>query len=153
MYSKKEASKLQEEFWTTFGKYLSPVPSAEGLPINWVNYKTGIKDINFYMQADNKKASIGIQLSHSDPEIQQLIFQEFEKLRDILLETLEEPWNWVLHTTDEHGKIITRIYTEISPVSIYNKDDWSTIISFFKPRIIKLDEFWSSWKYSIEGLL
>lgn len=62
MYTRQEASKLKEEFWTAFGKYMSPIPSAEGLPINWVNYKTGVKDVSFFMEADNKQASIGIQL-------------------------------------------------------------------------------------------
>jgi hypothetical protein len=36
-------------------------------------------------------------------------------------------------------------------VSILQKNDWPALISFFKTRIIALDEFWSSVKYDFEG--
>lgn len=105
------------------------------------------------MEADTNKASIGIQLSHPDPEIQQLFFEKFEQNREYLTGILEEEWEWLLHTTDEHNKIISRIRKDISPVNLYNRDDWPTLISFFKPRIIALDEFWTDAKYSFEELL
>jgi hypothetical protein len=37
-------------------------------------------------------------------------------------------------------------------VSIFNKEDWPKLISFFKPRIVALDEFWNMVKYSFESL-
>ncbi|RZK28608.1 MAG: DUF4268 domain-containing protein, partial [Hymenobacter sp.] len=45
MYSKAEATQLRQAFWTTFGQYMAPVPSAEGWPTNWINYKTGLKHV------------------------------------------------------------------------------------------------------------
>jgi hypothetical protein len=30
MYKKGEASQLRQAFWTAFGQYVAPVPSAEG---------------------------------------------------------------------------------------------------------------------------
>ena len=57
MYSKSEASQLKQEFWTSFGQYMSPVLSAEGEKLNWINYKTGEKDIFFKMKANNKKST------------------------------------------------------------------------------------------------
>ncbi len=45
MFSKQEASQLRKDFWTAFGLYMRPIPSAEGDKINWINYKTGEKDI------------------------------------------------------------------------------------------------------------
>jgi len=65
---------------------------------------------------------------------------------------LNEEWQWALHDKDENGKIISRIYKQISGVSIYNRNDWPQLISFFKPRIITLDEFWNVGQYSFEGL-
>ena len=152
MYSKQEAAKLREEFWTAFGQYMAPILSAEGEKINWINYKTGEKHIQFRMQSDNKKASIGIELSHNDPEIQQLYFEQFVQLKKIFLSIMEEEWLWVQHVANDHGKAISRIYTEINGVSIFKKDDWPRLISFFKPRIILLDEYWSNVKYSFEAL-
>lgn len=152
MYSKQEAAKLKEEFWTAFGQYMAPILSAEGEKINWINYKTGEKHIQFRMQSDNKKASIGIELSHIDPDIQQLYFEQFVQLKKIFPSIVEEEWLWVQQVANDHGKIISRIYTEINGVSIFKKDDWPKLISFFKPRIILLDEFWSNVKYSFEAL-
>ncbi len=152
MYKKGEASQLRQAFWTAFGQYVAPVPSAEGLKVNWVNYKTGLKHVYFRMRADNKMGSIGIELTHPDPGIQELFFLQFGELKHLLHAALGEPWEWVLHTTDENGQVISRIYQEIAPVNVFNPDDWPALISFFKPRIIALDEFWIDAKYSFEAL-
>ncbi|MFD2247172.1 DUF4268 domain-containing protein [Pontibacter ruber] len=152
MYTREQASQLRQAFWTAFGQYLSPHLSAEGLKTNWSNYKTGIKHVYFRMQAEKKSASIAIELTHPDLEIQQLYFEQFEELRTLLHESLGEEWEWDLHTTDENGRTVSRIYKEIAPANVFNKDDWPTLISFFKPRIIALDEFWSDAKYSFDSL-
>jgi hypothetical protein len=152
MYSKQEASKLRQQFWTTFGQYMSPVLSAEGEKVNWINYKTGEKNISFRMHADNKKASIGIELTNRDREIQQLYFEQFLHFKNLFDDTLNEEWNWQLHAHDEHGKLVSKILKEKTGVSIFQKQDWPGLISFLKPRIIALDEFWSSVKYAFESL-
>jgi len=152
MYSKQQASELRQAFWTTFGQYMAPVQSTEGEKVNWINYKTGEKNIHFRMQADNKKASVAIEITHADLGIQQLYFEQFAELKNILHNTIGEEWNWVLHTTDTNGKTISRIFTELTNVSIFKREDWPILISFFKARIIALDEFWSNIKYAFEAL-
>ena len=104
------------------------------------------------MQADNKKAWVGIELNHTDEGIQQLYFEQFEQLKNMLESSLGEAWTWVLHTSNEWGKPVSRIYTEIEGVSIFKKEDWPSLISFFKPRMIALDDFWSSARYAFEAL-
>jgi hypothetical protein len=152
MYSKQQASQLRQEFWTIFGQYMNPITSADGEKINWVNYKTGEKYVSFRMEADNKKATIAVELSHRDEDIQQIYFEQFIQFKKLFDETLKEEWHWQLHTFDESGKLISRIYKEETEVSIFQKQDWPELISFFKPRIIALDEFWSSVKYAFERL-
>ncbi|MDQ4140777.1 MAG: DUF4268 domain-containing protein [Bacteroidota bacterium] len=152
MYTREQASQLRQAFWTTFGQYMTPVLSAEGLKANWINYNTGFKHLYFRMRADKKTASIAIEIAHPDTEMQELIFEQFTFHKSMLDEILEEEWQWDLHTYDENGRIISRIYKEISPVSVFNRDDWPTLISFFKPRIIALDAFWSDAQYAFEEL-
>ncbi|RZK69081.1 MAG: DUF4268 domain-containing protein, partial [Pedobacter sp.] len=53
---------------------------------------------------------------------------------------------------DENYKIISRIYAEIDNVNVFNKDDWPKLISFFKPRIIALDDFWYDVKDAFDAL-
>jgi hypothetical protein len=152
MYTKEQASQLRQAFWTTLGKYIAPHPSAEGVKVNWLNYKTGIKHVYFRMQADQKSASIAIEITHPDIEIQELFFEQFTELRNVLHSYLGEEWKWQLHTSDENGKTISRIGKETGPVNIFDNEDWPALISFFKPRIIALDEFWSDAKYSFDSL-
>ena len=152
MFKRDEASLLREEFWTAFGKYMSPVPSAEGLKINWINYRTTIKDVYFRMDANQKAATISITIEHKDAGIRELYFQQFEEFKTLLHTTLEEEWQWLLHAHITEDKVISRIYKEITGVSVFNKDQWPELISFFKPRIIALDRFWENAKYSFEAL-
>lgn len=149
MYSKQDASQLRQEFWTAFGKYMQPILSAEGEKINWVNYKTGIKHIYFKMNAA-KGASIAIEITHPDADEQLFYFTKFEALRTLFHSTVQEEWTWTPQAKDENGKIISRIYTELPDVHIFNKADWPALISFFKQRIIALDEFWSNVKPGFE---
>src|SRR3569833_288373 len=152
MYSKDEASQIRQAFWTTFGQYIAPQLSADGMKINWVNYKTGIKYLYFKMDADKRSAIIEILITHPDSGIQELFFEQFGELETMLHSYLNEEWIWFLHDKDESGKTISRIYKQLDGVSVYNRYDWPQLISFFKPRIIALDEFWSVGQYSFEAL-
>jgi hypothetical protein len=152
MYSKSQASQIRHEFWTAFGLYMSPISSSEGDKINWVNYKTGYKNLYFRMDAGSRSATIGIEITHPDPVSRSLFYERFTELKQVLHSTLEEQWTWEPDGTDETGKSISRIYKESEAASIFNKSDWPVLISFFKPRIILLDEFWSQVKDIFEDL-
>jgi hypothetical protein len=150
LYSKDEASQIRQAFWTAFGQYIAPQLSADGLRTNWINYKTGIKHLNFKMQADNRSAYIAIEMAHPDAGMQELQFAQFQELKTMLHTYLNEEWEWQLHTHDENHKTISRIIRVLPSASIFNRNDWPALISFFKPRIIALDEFWSVAQYSFE---
>lgn len=152
MFTREEASRIRQEFWTTFGRYMSPVPSAEGVKINWINYHTKLKDVYFRMDTGKKAAAVFISIEHGDPGIRELYFGQFLEFKDLLHTTLQEEWEWQVKVSVADGKIISRIYKEISGVSVFNRDQWPELISFFKPRIIALDSFWENAKYSFETL-
>lgn len=152
MFKREEASRIRHEFWTTFGKYMRPIPSAEGMKINWVNYHTGIKDVHFRMDAGSKSATISISIEHNDAGMRELFFEQFMEFKDLLHATLGEVWEWQLQASLEDGRVVSRIYTILPDVSIFNRDDWPALISFFKPRIIALDSLWSDAKYTFEAL-
>ena len=151
MYTKQQASLLRQEFWTVFGKYMSPLLSAEGTKTNWINYKTGIKYISFKMQADSDKASIAIELLHPDTATRESYFKKFQLLNKELQDLLPGNWEWQLYANDEHGKSISRIACELAQVNIFDKTTWPLLISFFKPRIVALDHFWNEYKFIFES--
>ncbi|MFN3997578.1 DUF4268 domain-containing protein [Algoriphagus sp.] len=150
MYSRSEASRIRAEFWITFGQYMKPVPNAEGLRINWPNYRTGVKNIYFRMKAEQDFASIGIEIGHKDEELQELYFMQFKELKNLLKNSLGEEWDWKLHSTNEVGQPVSKIEKVLPGVNVMEESDWPKIITFLKPRIIALDEFWDNVKPSFE---
>lgn len=152
MYSKEEASKLRQQFWITFGKYMKPIPSADGLPINWVNYKTGVKHVFFRMNAEQKQTTIAIEITHADMASRALFFEQFKAFQVLFNAAVNEQWEWELNAVNEYGVALSQISKTLSNVSIFNQQDWPTIISFLKPRIIALDQFWTDVKLVFEDL-
>jgi hypothetical protein len=153
MYTKQEVSKQKQAFWTAFGKYMQPVLSADGLDIGWVNYKTGIAGIGFKMDVDNKRAEIAIVLSHTDTALQQRLYDNFVLLQNMLPDLPEAgDWLWQPAIPDEYGKPISKISKQLTGVSIFRQEDWPAVISFLKPHIIALDEFWSMAKDSFDAI-
>ncbi|WP_276481662.1 DUF4268 domain-containing protein [Paraflavitalea pollutisoli] len=149
-YTREEASKITQSFWTSFGRYMQPVTSVDGLPVNWINYKTGINGISFKMDADRDQAMIMIQLSHSNTELRHAHYEQLVQLKAMLEEALgEDDWLWKADR-ELNGRIVSTVSKSLEGVNILRQTDWPTIISFLKPRIIALDALWSTVKHSFE---
>ncbi len=141
MYTKEEISKLKTQFWTSFGQYMKRIPGAAGLPVNWINYKTGIKHLYFKMDADHSKAFVAIEIAHPKEEMRLQYYNQFVSLKNILASTTGFDWHWqeTLHT---EYKTISSISLQLDGINIVRESDWPAIISFLKPRIMVLDVFW-----------
>lgn len=150
MYTKEELSRQRQAFWTAFGLYMRPVPGADGERVNWVNYKTGVPGIFFRMDAANGEATIGIELVHTDMAMQRTVYERLVALRAVLQSTVGEEWQWQAMMQDDSGRVISRVGTRLQGVNISNTEDWPRLISFFKERIVALDEFWSMVKPGFE---
>jgi hypothetical protein len=152
MYSKQQASAVRQAFYTAFGTYMAPVLSADGEPQNWINYKTGVKHIFIRMDTPNRGANVGIQLTDPDPLVRLQVFQQFQQLKNILVETTGyDDWIWEPSTHNQTGQEISRIYVTLERASVLNKADWPELISFFKARLIALDQFWRLVKFQFEA--
>jgi hypothetical protein len=150
MYSRQQASLIRKKFWTSFGQYMRPLPGAEGDAINWLNYKTGIRHLYFRMDANTERASVAIELRHTDLSLQQQYFEQLQQVKILLEEQTGEEWQWELHQTDEDGNTVSRVSIALDKVNIFNTTDWPMIISFLKPRILALDKFWDAVKDGFE---
>jgi len=154
MYTKEEVSRQKQAFWTTFGRYMQPVLSAEGTVVGWLNYKTGIPGVQFKMEADHKQVSIAIVLSHKDDVLRAAQYEKLTELKSMLEDELGgEGWQWQQHATDEWGKTVSAVRKELTSVNIHRKEDWPAMISFLKERLIALDAFWSMARYGFEELM
>ncbi len=121
---------------------MRPLPGADGMAVNWLNYKTGIRQLYFRMDVGKKQASVAIEMRHSDLDEQEEVFKKFMALKMLFDEIAGDDWDWELHNVDEDGKTVSRIITRLEGVNIFNEADWPSIISFLKPGLIALDQFW-----------
>ena len=129
---------------------MAPVLSADSEKINWINYKTGQKDIRFVMQVDSV-AYIAIEFSHKDEALQDLQFEKLIQFKKIVENTVQEEWKWERKVILDDRRMISRVFCELENVSIMNKNDWPQLISFFKQRLIVLDHFWSEYKFAFDN--
>ena len=118
---------------------MSPLPGRSGENVNWLNYKTGVKNLYFRMDAGDGRASIAIEMRQAE---RHHLFQKLGQLKPLLETILQEAWDWQEDVVDEDGETISRIGTQIENVNLSNTADWPSIISFLKPRMLSLDEFW-----------
>ena len=153
MYTKQEASAIKSLFWTRFGQYMKPIPSSWKEKVNWVNYKTGIKDIYFRMNVDAQKAVISIDITIDDAIIRAIVFEQFTKMKSMLEMSSQNQWIWQEEVFNEFGFPYARIYQEQLNVNVFKQEDWPSIISFLKQRIVALDNFWADAKDGIDMVL
>ena len=146
MYSRQESASIKRKFWTVFGQYMKPIRSSSEETVNWVNYNTGIKNIYFRLDATRDFATVSIEITHQDPGLRQAYFKKFVQFKQLFIQVAGNKWIWDQHYTDEHGKQISRIVLRLGDRNIFNENDWPAIISFFKPALISLDEFWTTVK-------
>ncbi len=151
MYAKNEAILLTKEFWTRLGQYMKPVPSSEGEKINWINYKTAIKYCDLILQADHQHALLAFELSHPDLEKQNHFVQHLQQMQPLIYQTMPE-WKWQIQVLVDNRRV-SRVYIELRNCNILKKENWPTIISFFKNNLLAFDAFWSSARYNFQGLL
>lgn len=151
MYSKQEAAAIKRKFWTSLGMYMKPIPSAWNEKVNWLNYKTGIKNVYFRMHACRNEVGLGIEITHSDPLIRRKFFDHFSAMKGMLHGMLGEEWDWLQEYHDSFGKPVSVIRRLECPANILDQSYWPGMISFFKPRLIALDAFWADGKDSMEG--
>ena len=146
MYSRKELTRIREEFWTSFGRHLSLSFSATGEKVNWINYKTGHRHISFKMDAGQNRAIIGIQIRHPDRGERISLYRQLSDMRAVLETHTKENWEWQKETINEHGAVVSTITKSGPELNVLNRDQWVDIGAFLKPRIIALDAFWNEVK-------
>jgi hypothetical protein len=150
MYSKEEASAVRQRFWTTFGKYMQVVPSMSDEKVNWVNYKTGVKDIFFKLEADNTCATVAIIFNNANMDERDNAFSIFKNLHHQFINIAGADWVLEENVTNEFGKQFHSVKAVLPNIKVFRETDWPQIISFLKTNIIKLDEFWANFKPAFE---
>ncbi|MFK8265546.1 DUF4268 domain-containing protein [Capnocytophaga cynodegmi] len=137
MYSKAEAKKLREEFWTSFGK---------SFPRKWVLYDTKIKDFSFKFYFDTKKAIVSLDIEDNILSNRILYYEKLVSLKSILLEEYLPDAIFEDCYVLDNDKEISRIYVQKEDVNIHNKNTWRETMEFLYEKMLKFEEFWYEYE-------
>lgn len=132
MYSKEESIRIKKEFWTAF---------AESYPRKWLLYDTKIKDVSFKFYIDNKRAQVLLDIEPRDEEKRKIYFEKVASLKTILIEEYIPEVIFERNFHLDSGKIISRIWVEITGISINNKATWETVFDFFYENMDAFERF------------
>ena len=150
MYTNAEASAIRQKFWTSFGLYMSHVPSATGEKVNWINYKTGIKGISFKLNADKDESTIAVEIALKDIMLQHQYFNIFNNFAEEFIKMAGKNWVFKKVYLTENKTEVSIIIVQLQQINIFKETDWPTMISFLKHQIIGLDAFWAAYKPAFE---
>ena len=143
MYSKEEAQKIKKDFWIAFAEYN---------PRKWLLYNTKIKEFSFKFYVDNKKAAVMLDIETKDEEKRKIYFEKIESLKQILIDDYLPDAIFERRYFLENGKEISRIWVEISDISINNKNSWETIFNFFSEKMKAFEYFFYEYENYIKDL-
>lgn len=136
MFSKDEKKRLKTEFWTAFGK---------SFPRKWLLYNTKIKDFSFKFFVDDRSAEVSLNLEMTDETLRHSYFEKIKSLEELWKTELPDLKFSENHTL-ANGKIISQISTDLSGVSLYNKNSWRSIFEFFVQNMEALERLYLEYE-------
>ena len=151
MYTKEEAKQLREEFWINFHRYSLPRKKGKSLPPKWVMDKTGINALSLRFSLEEKKAMVGIDIETRSMDKRLELYDKLETLKKLLHEAMGTEMVWELEYERENGKSVSRIYTFIEGVEIYDRGCWGDTYKFFYSNMVKLEGFFEEYRDYLKG--
>ncbi|WP_062055126.1 DUF4268 domain-containing protein [Aquimarina longa] len=142
MFSKSESKKIRQEFWISFG---------EQYPRKWILYNTKIKDVTLKFTFTTKKAQVSIDIEPSDELIKAYYYDKFISLKNIIISEYSNTIIFDDRYQLDNTKIISRLYIELTEVSIHNKNDWKNVMKFLNDNMSTLESFFTEYKDFIEN--
>lgn len=143
MFSKAEAQKMKKEFWTAF---------SEAYPRKWLLYNTRIKDVSFKFYVDNKKAQVMLDIEPKEEDKRTIYYEKIESLKTILHEDFLPEAVLERNFYLENGKVISRIWVELSGISLYNMASWAATFRFFNISMDAFERFFYEYEDYIRDL-
>ena len=141
MFSKNEAKRLRQEFWTSFGK---------SFPKDWILYNTNVKGLSFKFHFDVKSAYVAFCIDMHP--IKQKAYWNTLLSHKTLLQTdflPQEKFEECFKVSE--NKVLSAVYVSIdSEVSIHDKSSWQDAMVFLNETMQKFEEFYTLYRNTIK---
>ena len=151
MFTKAEKKQFNTDFWNAFGLYMKKYNAKFGR-IRWVNYRSNVKDIFFRLDISPKKASFSIDIQHRDEGIRNLFYDQFLELKGIIKDQIGEDLIWHTEGVNRFNHPSCSIFCELENVSVYKKEEWTKVFSFFEKKMVGLHTFWEEFQEVFKNL-
>lgn len=146
MFSKEEKKLYNEKFWGTFKKSMQKYRSQNGKRINWLNYQTHVKYIFVRLEANEDFAAINFDIQPKDDEIRKIIWEQMIELKQVLSNSMNgDTGIWIEDEYNDSVGNFSRIKWQLDHVNYFREEDIHKIYSFFKEKLIGIDDFYSEF--------
>lgn len=146
MYSKEEAKKIRKIFWDQFKSWSGGLRIKKGKQGRWLMNETGMRQIRLKFHFDEKMALAGIEVDSRNLDKRLEIWGKLEALKARLEEMADFEIAWDIECELETEKTVSRIYSYIPAVNIYDKDDWRKVNEFLYKKMTVFEAFFLEYR-------
>lgn len=141
MFSKNEAKRLRQEFWTSFGK---------SFPKDWILYNTNVKGLSFKFHFDVKSAYVAFCID-MHPIKQKAYWNTLLSHKTLLQTDFLPQAKFEEYFKVSENKVLSAVYVSIdSGVSIHDKSSWQDAMVFLNETMQKFEEFYTLYRNTIK---
>ncbi len=94
---------------------------------------------------------VGIDIETRSMDKRLELYDKLETLKKLLHEAMGTEMVWELEYERENGKSVSRIYTFIEGVEIYDRGCWGDTYKFFYSNMVKLEGFFEEYRDYLKG--
>lgn len=147
MLPKEETKNRRTKFWTELDSEMKSVKGIHGNKVNWLGYRSHVKELFIRMEFDGKGARLCIDLQHRDDSIRALFYEQFTELKTVMQDCFSNELIFLSEfKIESSGIFCSRIKSENTDLNFYHDEDLKLGIDFFKEQLISLDKFWDDYK-------
>jgi len=146
MYSIEEAKLIRKEYWDKFKSWSGRKRIKEGKKGKWLMNDTGIKQMKLKFHFDDTIALVAIEIDTRNLEKRIELWNKLESLKNKIEEEIPFPLEWNIEYPLSENKSVSRIYAQISGISIYKKECWREVNKFFYKKMNSLEDFFLKYK-------
>ena len=153
MFSKEEFKIYKTSFWEEFKQHMSKHRSASGRKMNWIQYKTDIKQIFLRLETNKNNVRVCFDIQFKDADIRAIVWEQMGELKKVLTDEMGEEGVWEEHYWNETISDFSRIYWKKTDLNYLNPEKKSAIFDFFEDKLIRFDKFYDVYKDILINLI
>lgn len=153
MLSKEEQKQKNKDFWEGFKEFMRKTPSANGKRMNWLSYKTEVKDVYLRLEANNRGCGLHFDIQPKDDAIRAILWEQMGELKKVLSDEMPTSGDWHERFFDMNNHEISRISWTNDSYNYFLEKDENEIYAYLKSHLLGFDRFYQEYKEILISLM